>query len=75
VHPDDRAITSQAIDKVKDAFGDMLDDRERYIIFNHYGLEGAESRTMADIGKSMGLSRERVRQIEVGALHRLREAV
>ena len=30
---------------------------------------------MADIGKSMGLSRERVRQIEVGALVRLRRTV
>ena len=30
---------------------------------------------MADIGKSMGLSRERVRQSEVGALGRLRMAI
>jgi DNA-directed RNA polymerase sigma subunit (sigma70/sigma32) len=30
---------------------------------------------MADIGKSMGLSRERVRQIEVGALVRLRHSI
>ena len=30
---------------------------------------------MADIGKSMGLSRERVRQIEVGALSRLRKVI
>jgi DNA-directed RNA polymerase sigma subunit (sigma70/sigma32) len=30
---------------------------------------------MADIGKSMGLSRERVRQIEVGALQRIRAAM
>lgn len=73
--PDELAITSQALGKVTDVFDDLLDEREKYIILNHYGLRGAESRTMADIGKSMGLSRERVRQIEVGALSRLREAI
>jgi RNA polymerase primary sigma factor/RNA polymerase nonessential primary-like sigma factor len=44
-------------------------------LVNHYGLNGKDARTMADIGKSMGLSRERVRQIEVGALQRLRFAI
>jgi len=75
VHPDENAIKIQAMEMVKGAFGDLLDDRERYILLNHYGLEGRDARTMADIGKSMGLSRERVRQIEVGALHRLRATI
>lgn len=73
--PDDNAIRFQALEKVNEAFGDMLDERERYILVNHYGLNGKDARTMADIGKSMGLSRERVRQIEVGALGRLRMAI
>lgn len=71
--PDVNAIKIQALEKVNAAFGDVLDERERYILLNHYGLDGHEARTMADIGKSMGLSRERVRQIEVGALSRLRQ--
>ena len=75
VHPDENAIKVQAMEMVKGAFGDLLDERERYILLNHYGLEGRDARTMADIGKSMGLSRERVRQIEVGALHRLRATI
>jgi len=75
VHPDDNAIKLQALEKVQEAFGDLLDERERYILVNHYGLHGKDARTMADIGKSMGLSRERVRQIEVGALQRLRVAI
>ncbi len=74
-HPDENAIKFQALAKVQDAFGDLLDERERYILVNHYGLNGKDPRTMADIGKSMGLSRERVRQIEVGALQRLRFAI
>ena len=48
----------------------MLDD-EKYIIINHYGLNGLDPRTMADIGKVL-IFRERVRQIEVGAFLRLR---
>ena len=50
----------------------VLDERERYILSEHFGLRGRRSRTMADIGKTMGLSRERVRQIEGAALRRLR---
>jgi RNA polymerase nonessential primary-like sigma factor len=72
VHPDDVTLRGQALSLIRGRFEDVLDDRERFILLNHYGLDGAESQTMADIGKSMGLSRERVRQIEVGALQRLR---
>jgi RNA polymerase nonessential primary-like sigma factor len=75
VHPDQNAMKAQALSRVTGAFDASLDERERYILLNHYGLEGMDSRTMADIGKSMGLSRERVRQIEVGALQRLRMAI
>jgi len=70
--PLESAFRSQAIDKIRDAFQKILDEREQFILINHYGLDGQEPRTMADIGKRIGLSRERVRQIEVGALMRLR---
>ncbi|HCH63447.1 MAG TPA: hypothetical protein DFR83_11620 [Deltaproteobacteria bacterium] len=75
INPDENAIKLQALELVKGKFGELLDERERYILLNHYGLEGRDARTMADIGKSMGLSRERVRQIEVGALQRLRATI
>ena len=73
--PDDFAIRRQAMRRVDDAFRAVLSEREQFILTQHYGLEGVESQTMADIGKAMGLSRERVRQIECGALSRLRAAV
>ena len=60
---------------MRGAFGEILNEREQFILINHYGLDGTDARTMADIGKAMGLSRERVRQIECGALNRLRQAV
>ncbi len=49
-----------------------LDERERFILSCHYGLNNLSPRSMASIGNDIGLSRERVRQIEVGALKRLR---
>ena len=41
-HPDENAIKFQALAKVQDAFGDLLDERERYILVNHYGLNGKD---------------------------------
>lgn len=73
--PDQLAIQQQALQRIRSAFQGVLSEREQFILVHHYGLNGADARTMADIGKAMGLSRERVRQIECGALNRLRMAV
>ncbi|MBN1335182.1 MAG: sigma-70 family RNA polymerase sigma factor [Deltaproteobacteria bacterium] len=50
----------------------LLDDRERYVLFRRYGLDGDPLRSFAAIGREMRLSRERVRQIERDALNRIR---
>lgn len=49
-----------------------LPEKERIVILARFGLDGAESRTLEEIGQEMGLTRERVRQIETAALARLR---
>jgi RNA polymerase primary sigma factor len=49
-----------------------LDDRERRILEQRYGLVGDDHRTMSDIGDELGISRERVRQIQSAALAYLR---
>ena len=49
-----------------------LDERERVIVRWRYGLDGEAPQTLRSIGKHLGISRERVRQIEVQALHKLR---
>jgi RNA polymerase primary sigma factor len=53
---------------------DGLEDRERVVIRSHYGL-GQEARTLNEIGAGLGLTAERARQIEAGALAKLRQAL
>lgn len=50
----------------------QLDNRSRFVLEARHGLRGATPLTLSDIGKQLGLTRERVRQIEHEALERLR---
>ena len=49
-----------------------LTDRERTILVRYYGLNGVKARTLEDIGKEMGYTRERIRQIKEQAIDKLR---
>ena len=73
VEPDAEAIHSQEIRRMYQAFLTVLSERHRYVLIQRYGLEDNQFRTLAQVGKGMDLSRERVRQIERKALLRLRE--
>ena len=52
---------------------DALPEREQKILRWRFGLAGDREHTLEEIGGMLGLSRERVRQIEMRALMRLRE--
>ncbi len=69
--PDDvteLSLLSQQIDQVLD----MLPPREAQILKLRFGLSNGETHTLAEVGLKMGISRERVRQIEAQAIRRLR---
>ena len=53
----------------------VLPSREKEVIKFRYGLKGGEPMTLKEIGKKMGVSKERVRQIEVKAIEKLRKEV
>jgi len=52
---------------------DDLNDKERTVLRLRFGLDGEEPTTLESIGRRMGLTRERVRQIEATGLKKLRE--
>ena len=70
--PDEAIGRQEAFDHVMRFVDSKLDDRERRILEQRYGLIGDDHRTMSDIGDELGISRERVRQIQSAALAYLR---
>jgi RNA polymerase sigma factor (sigma-70 family) len=51
-----------------------LDEKEREVIRMRFGFDGEEPKTLQEIGEAMGLSRERIRQIESRAKEKLRRS-
>ncbi len=64
----DERLRREAIRRAIDA----LPDRERMIVRLRYGLVGGEPTPLREVGRRLGLTPERVRQIEVAALAQLR---
>ena len=52
-----------------------LPERDRQVVVLRYGLAGEEPTTLEEIGRRLGLTRERVRQIEVRAFEKLQKAM
>ena len=68
--PDELVESSLRSQVLADALR-ALPDRSRTVVVLRYGLGDADPKTLEEIGRSLGLTRERVRQIEVEALKRL----
>jgi RNA polymerase primary sigma factor len=61
-----------------DEVGDLLDvpdDRERKIIFQRFALDGGKPKTLEEVGKKFGVTRDRIRQLQNIALAKLRSRI
>nr|WP_232819373.1 RNA polymerase sigma factor RpoS [Saccharospirillum mangrovi] len=56
-----------------DGWLDELSEKQREVVARRFGLRGFETSTLEEVGREIGLTRERVRQIQVEALRRLRD--
>jgi RNA polymerase primary sigma factor len=68
--PDEEVEVSLRCQALAEAL-QALADRERQVLILRYGLDDSDPKTLEDIGRRLGLTRERVRQIETEALKRL----
>ena len=69
--PADAASRQMLKEQMEDVLG-TLSERERQVLAMRFGLEDGRSRTLEEVGKAFGVTRERIRQIEAKALRKLR---
>ena len=67
-------VDDQKVEGCLEDWLDDLPDRQREILARRFGLMGYEASTLEAVGEEVGLTRERVRQIQIDALARLKRA-
>jgi RNA polymerase primary sigma factor len=72
--PEDTLIESDSLGHVMTML-ETMDPREATVLKMRFGLENHEPRTLKEIGEQLGLTRERVRQIETEALNRMADSM
>ena len=74
VTPEDALVESDSLHHVMGML-DTMDPREATVLRMRFGLDDQEPRTLKEIGEKLGLTRERVRQIETEALNRMADSM
>ncbi len=69
--PADAATKTMLTEAVEDVLGE-LSEREQEIVRMRFGLDGGQAKTLEEVGKQFGVTRERIRQIEAKTLAKLR---
>ncbi len=72
--PEEEVLTQMELDKLQKLI-DSIDERDAKILSLRYGLNSENPKTLREIGEIVDLSRERVRQLEMRALKRLKKAM
>ncbi|MEX2124166.1 MAG: RNA polymerase sigma factor RpoS [Woeseia sp.] len=65
-------VQQQRVTAIVDAWLMKLDDKQRAVVEQRFGLHGCRRLTLEEIGQEFGVTRERVRQIQLDALHNLK---
>ncbi|MGZ5548868.1 MAG: RNA polymerase sigma factor RpoD, partial [Nitrososphaeraceae archaeon] len=66
------AVSFKLLQNQLQVFLDILNDRDRRIIQSRFGLQDGHPRTLEEVGREFGITRERIRQVESKALDKLR---
>jgi len=72
VNPED-SLATQHLNETLEQCLNELNEKQREVICRRFGLAGHERQTLEEVGKAVGLTRERVRQIQMSGLKALRE--
>jgi RNA polymerase primary sigma factor len=72
--PDETICGMEMLKRLKDLI-DRLDSRERLILSLRFGLDGNRPKTLEEVSKKIGRTRERVRQIQNLALKKLKKFI
>ncbi len=67
------ALVREELNKTVDDLLHMLNDRQREVLQLHFGLEGDRCLSLEEIGKKLGISKERARQIQRQAIEKLQK--